>query len=91
VRIDVAAPAAQERSRHAVGASLLATLAVGCPVCNKLVVALIGFSGALSYWAALQPLLGVLSIMLLLSGLVVRLNGQLACRVAAARGLLRWG
>lgn len=68
-----------DRSRRAPGAIVLSGLAVGCPVCNKLVVALIGISGALNYWAPLQPVLGVLSIMLLLTGLAVRLRGQVAC------------
>jgi len=42
-----------------VGASVLATFAIGCPICNKLVVALLGVSGALTCWAPLQPLIGV--------------------------------
>lgn len=40
----------------------LAYLAVGCPICNKVVVALLGVSGALNYFAPVQPLLAVLSI-----------------------------
>jgi len=79
VRVRGAAPAGVDRSRRTIGATLLSTFAVGCPICNKLVVALIGVSGALSYWAPLQPVLGVLSIALLLTGLVVRLRGQVAC------------
>lgn len=66
------------------GAALLATFAVGCPICNKLVVALIGVSGALNYWAPLQPVLGVLSIGLLAIGLFVRLRGASACPVPVA-------
>ncbi len=79
VRFRGAAPAAAGASRRTVGATLMATFAVGCPICNKLVVALIGVSGALSYWAPLQPVLGVLSIALLLTGLAVRLRGAVAC------------
>lgn len=41
------------------GGAGLAYLAVGCPICNKIVVALLGVSGALSYFAPLQPILGV--------------------------------
>lgn len=44
---------------------LLAFLAVGCPVCNKLVVLALGFSGALNYFAPLQPFLGLVSVALL--------------------------
>jgi hypothetical protein len=44
----------------------LTYLAVGCPICNKVVVALLGVSGALHYFAPIQPLLGVLGIAVLL-------------------------
>ncbi len=40
-------------------------LAVGCPVCNKVVVALIGTAGALEVFAPLQPVLGTAAIGLL--------------------------
>lgn len=40
----------------------LTFLAVGCPICNKIVVGLIGISGALGYFAPLQPVLGTISI-----------------------------
>lgn len=72
--------AAPDPSRRTLGATLLSTFAVGCPICNKLIVALVGVSGALSYWAPLQPVLGVLSVGLLATGLVVRLRGAVACR-----------
>ena len=41
------------------GGAGLAYLAVGCPICNKIVVSLLGVSGALSYFAPIQPILGV--------------------------------
>lgn len=49
-----------------VGGGLLSTLAIGCPICNHVVVALIGISGALTYWAPLQPLVGVAAVVILL-------------------------
>lgn len=55
-----------------VGGGLLTGLAIGCPICNKLVIAVLGVSGALSYFAPLQPLLGLLSILLLAASLVVQ-------------------
>lgn len=63
----------------------LGYLAVGCPVCNKAVVALLGTSGALSTFAPLQLWLGVLSIALSLTGLWL-LGRRLAsgCAVPAA-------
>ena len=48
-------------------------LAVGCPVCNQVVVAAIGTSGALSWWAPVQPLVGLAAIGLLVWALRKRL------------------
>jgi hypothetical protein len=58
----------------AVGSGVLSVLAVGCPVCNKLVVALLGISGALSYFAPLQPLLGSAAVALVATAVGVRLR-----------------
>jgi hypothetical protein len=44
------------------GGGLLGVFAIGCPVCNKLVVAAIGVSGALTFFEPIQPLLGVLAV-----------------------------
>ena len=41
-------------------------LAVGCPVCNQAVVALLGTSGALAWWAPVQPVVGLAAVGLLL-------------------------
>lgn len=72
-------PPSPERSGRTVGATLLSGFAVGCPICNKLVVGLIGVTGALNYWAPIQPLLGVFSVGLLSLGLAVRLRGVVVC------------
>ena len=84
--VQIGAPrvAAPDRSGRTIGATLLTAFAVGCPVCNKLVVGLIGVSGALNYWAPLQPILGLLSVGLLVTGLGVRLRGAVACEVRPA-------
>ena len=60
-------------------------LAVGCPVCNQAVVALAGVSGALSWWAPVQPIVGLLAVGLLLYTLRKRLNTYklAACPVPA--------
>ncbi len=49
-------------------------LAVGCPVCNQAVVALVGTSGALSWWAPVQPVVGLVAVGLLLYTLRKRLR-----------------
>jgi len=48
-------------------------LAVGCPVCNQAVVGLVGTSGALSWWAPVQPVVGLLAVGILLYALKQRL------------------
>lgn len=42
-----------------------AYLAIGCPICNKIIVAVLGVSGALNVFAPLQPIIGAASILLL--------------------------
>lgn len=63
---------------------LLSTFAIGCPICNKLVVAALGVSGALNVWAPIQPWLGVSSVALLAYALRRRIAGEQACPVPAA-------
>ncbi|MGW4232474.1 hypothetical protein ACWEF9_24840 [Streptomyces sp. NPDC004980] len=67
----------------AVGGAL-SFFAVGCPVCNKLVLVLLGTSGALNYWAPVQPLLAVLSVVLLAEAALRRLSTQAECSVTAS-------
>ena len=57
----------EERRSSTLGTigSLGAFLAIGCPVCNKIALVLLGWSGALSIWAPLQPVLGAASLVLL--------------------------
>lgn len=62
-----------------VGAGIVSTIAVGCPICNKIVVLLLGASGAVRYFAPVQPLLGFVGVMMLMTALVVRLRGQTIC------------
>lgn len=48
-----------------VSGGFLSFLAVGCPICNKLVLMLLGTSGALNYFAPVQLYLGIASLALL--------------------------
>jgi cytochrome bd-type quinol oxidase subunit 2 len=66
--------AAARGSGAAIGSGLLAIFAVGCPVCNKLVVTLLGLSGATSVFAPLQPVIGAAAVLLAGVALVVRLR-----------------
>ena len=56
------------------GSGLLNVLAIGCPICNKVVVLLLGISGALTIWAPIQPLLGLAALSLLAWTLGLRLR-----------------
>ncbi|WP_031089179.1 hypothetical protein [Streptomyces sp. NRRL WC-3549] len=75
---------ARDGSRLGAAGSVLTFFAVGCPVCNKLALVLLGASGAMSYWAPLQPLLAVLSVGLLTEAALRRLSSQTACPVPAS-------
>lgn len=45
--------------------SLGAFLAIGCPVCNKVALLLLGASGAMTVYAPIQPFIGAASLALL--------------------------
>lgn len=60
---------------------LLAYFAVGCPVCNKLVVVALGTSGAMNWFAPLQPILAIGALVLLVVALRGRLRNATGCAV----------
>ncbi len=78
-------PSARTVGRLGSAGGLLSLLAVGCPVCNKLVLVLLGTSGALTYWAPLQPLVAVVSLVLLAEAALRRLSTADACPVPVPR------
>ncbi len=63
------------------GGGLLTFFAVGCPVCNKLVLLALGSSGAITWFEPVQPLLQVAAVGLLGWALQQRLRGERSCRV----------
>ncbi|MEU0684020.1 MULTISPECIES: hypothetical protein [Streptomyces] len=73
------APAERPRTARALIGAAASAFAVGCPICNKLVVLAIGVSGALTYWAPVQPVLAVATLALLGYALVRRLRTATAC------------
>jgi hypothetical protein len=77
--------AAQERpSRAGLVGGLMTYFAVGCPVCNKLALLALGYSGALQWFAPVQPFLGVLAVAVLGWALNRRLAGEVACPLPAS-------
>jgi hypothetical protein len=58
-------PAPARHGGKTISGGVLSVLAVGCPICNKLVVLLLGVSGALTIFEPAQLYLGVVSVVLL--------------------------
>lgn len=77
--------AAERRTgRFGIAGGVLAWFSVGCPVCNKLALLALGYSGAITWFAPLQPVLAVAGLVLVGVALVWRLRGQVACPMPAA-------
>jgi cobalamin synthase len=64
---------------------VLAFFAVGCPVCNKLVLLALGSAGAMQWFAPVQPLLAVAAVLALAWALHTRLRGERACTLDGDR------
>ncbi len=61
-------------SGRALTGTLLSFFSVGCPVCNKVVVLLPGFGGAMTFFNPLRPFLGLASIALISVTLYMRVR-----------------
>jgi hypothetical protein len=78
-------PVEDRRSLLGYAGGFAAFLAIGCPVCNKIILVALGTTGALTIWAPLQPLIGAASLVLLAGTLAWRLRVRArggACSVA---------
>jgi len=60
---------------------LVSFFAIGCPVCNKVVLIALGASGAVSWFAPIQPVLALASIVLMTWALRARLRGEASCSI----------
>ena len=69
--------------RFGVIGGMVSFFAVGCPVCNKLVLIALGTTGAVQWFAPIQPILAVAGIALLAWALHTRLRGEVSCAVPA--------
>ena len=58
----IRAPMTDSEQTRTVWMGFVSFLADGCPVCNQVVVAAVGVSGALSWWAPVQPVVGAVAI-----------------------------
>jgi hypothetical protein len=73
------AVALRSRDVRVASGSIIAVFAVGCPICNKIVVSLLGTAGATSIFAPLQPLLGVVAVALVAFAVVAQARAR--CRL----------
>lgn len=65
---------------------LMAYLAIGCPVCNKVVLIALGTTGAMNWFAPVQPYLGIAALVVIAYALRKRLTTLNNCALPAARG-----
>ncbi len=63
---------------------LVSFFAVGCPVCNKIVLIVLGASGAMTWFAPIQPFLALASVVLMGWALRARLKGEISCSITPA-------
>jgi hypothetical protein len=73
------APQDTGTERRGLVAGVLTYLAVGCPVCNKLVLVALGSAGAVTWFAPFQPVLQLAALGLLAWALVRRLRTLDSC------------
>lgn len=66
-------------SRLGMVGGVLAWFAVGCPVCNKIALLALGYSGAITWFAPAQPFLAAAALATTAGALLVRLRGQILC------------
>lgn len=66
-----------------IAGAALAWFAIGCPVCNKLVLLALGTSGAMAWFAPLQPVLAVAGMVLLAWALRSRMRAANSCPALA--------
>lgn len=72
------------QGRLGMAGAFLSWFAVGCPVCNKLALIAFGYSGAITYFAPVQPILGMAALILAGIALVWRLKGQIVCPMSVS-------
>jgi len=78
---------AQPFDRAAISGSfggLLAYFAIGCPVCNKLVLLALGTTGAVNYFEPVQPYLAALGIVALAYAFHKRVTMSSVCLVVSS-------
>lgn len=81
---DIVVDTQDRPARRGALSGLMSLFAVGCPVCNKLVLIALGSSGAMTWFAPAQPLLAAASIAGLAWALHGRWRGMSACPITSS-------
>lgn len=71
----------ERSSRLGLIGATLSFFAIGCPVCNKLVLLALGASGTMTWFAPFQPVLAIASVVLMAIAVRMRLRNQVACAI----------
>lgn len=82
--VNAPAPAGDADARRGAAGGLLTFFAVGCPVCNKVVLVALGSAGAMTWFEPVQPFLQLAAIGLLAWALDTRIRTQFACAIEPA-------
>lgn len=78
-RRDTSDNAEERGGRLGVAGAIITFFAVGCPVCNKLVLLALGYAGAMQYFEPVQPVLALGSIALLAWAFIARVSKERSC------------
>lgn len=85
----VQAPRRPKDDTRLAGGLTLALFAVACPVCNKIVLLLLGASGAMSWWAPIQPYAAAIALGALALALWLRIRNrgctEQTCTISSAK------
>jgi hypothetical protein len=83
----VNAPQGQQDSGGKFGAvgAFATFFAVGCPVCNKIVLLALGYAGAIQFFEPIQPYLALGAIALLGWAFIVRVRRERSCPLPVAQ------
>jgi len=82
--VNAPATVGDAETRRGAAGGLLTFFAVGCPVCNKVVLVALGSAGAMTWFEPVQPFLQLAAIGLLAWALDTRIRTQLTCTIDRA-------
>ena len=77
----------EREGRWGMAGGIVTFFAVGCPVCNKLVLLALGYTGAIQFFEPIQPYLAVGAIALLGYAFVQRVRRERSCAVPARKAM----